>query len=460
MDAVTASSRHYDMQIKDCISIVDRTLYKFVSIIHGLDELVCLRNEKKVVTWLNNKDVEIEMNLYDEVTYHDFIFPYLHLSSTSSPKKIQNRKKIALQYAKIVKRYVPDERGSINLPFDYCQLVWVIKTVFKEHLAKNEFLLSKGIKIGFVNSSFYAKLEKKRIFIISGIATLICRGGVGFVFKVYELTTRKFLAFKVAHRNPESVQFIKKEIANLKAMHASAASNGFNPNGLQARPLATFDYNYEGSAFIGFIGKKYGVELFEWCNTEHSNEKRMRICKSLISAYKTKMQLGYWHGDIKLENILMTKEGVVLIDWAGSVLLKDAIEKFIMPQSFSRSYINKEEERHFLRLFKAQRLGFERCVKFIKLAQSMDLFALAVVLFKTLTSCSPFDLGEDKYPITKEGILSDSMEILTQRQYNENIVKTLIKMLADDPSDRYPPLDAIAVWEKLDSARTIVNNSI
>lgn len=449
MDVVRLGSR-YDMQIKEFISIADRTLYKFVSIIHGLDELVSLRSEKKVVTWLNNKDAEIEIklhDLHDKAQYHDFIFPYLLLSSKSSQKKIQNRKKIALQYAKIVSRYVPDERGSINLPFDYCQLVWVIKTVFKEHLAKNESLLSKGIKIGFVNSSFYAKLEKKRIYIISGISSLICKGSFGSVLKVYEITTKQYLAFKIAHRNPESVQFIKKEISNLTEMHAIASNKGVSLKGVQAPPFASFDYNYDGSGLIGFIGKKYGVELHRWCNNEHSNKERMRICKSLISAYETKMLLGYWHGDIKLENILMTKDGVVIIDWAGSVLLKDAIEKFVMPQSFSTAYTNKEEERCFLRIFKTKRLGFEDCVKCIRIAQSMDLFSLAIVLFKTLTSCKPFNSDKDHYPITKAGILSDSMEILTQRQYNKNIVKTIIKMLADHPDDRYPPIEAVAVWK-------------
>lgn len=449
MDVVSICSNYRGVNINERIQPVDRKLCKFISIIHAVDEIKAASSEGRLVVWLKNKASEVELILQDMSKYHDFIFPYLHLSSKSSVKKVQNRIKIALQYAKTVGQYVPDASGNIDQLFNYYHLIKLIKTVFGQHIRRNESLLSGGVKLELDCCSFYAKLEGKRICIIQGKGPLISKGGFGAVLKVFEIMTRRFLALKISHGNTLSVGLIKKEIANLTTLHVKADYDGLSVEGLQAAPLATFDFGGNESGLVGFIGELYGMELSQWSKADHSNGERLAICKSLMTAYKNKMLLGYWHGDIKPNNILMTAGGIVIIDWAGSLLLQDALEKFSTPNSWTSAFLSKNEEKNLQVLGGLNRHGFEDALKFIETAQSMDLFSLAIVLFKTLTSRKPFFYDTQGYPITIDGIRPDKLEILIQKGYGENIVNLLVKMLAHNPYNRPSPLDAIALWGEI-----------
>lgn len=446
MDAIMASSSFQGMQLKENMGAVDRKLYRFISIIDATEELKVKCEEKKVVSWLSSRLAQVGMETEGEC--RDFIFPYLHLSSKSNPKKIQNRKKIALRYAKILAKYAPDRRGNINQQFSYYQLVWIIKTVFHEHIVKNEALFLGGIKIGFPDCSFYAKVEGKQIYIIAGLNTVINMGAYGTVCEVYELATRRFFALKMAHGNQKSVELMKNEIFNLSVLHAKAGYEGLSVSGLQALPIATYDYHHDGEDLVGFIGRKYEIDLLDWLDGDHSNEERIATCKSLIAAYKNKMLLGYWHGDIKPENILMSNEGVVIIDWAGALSMQQAVEGFVIPHTWTKPYMGIQERRCLLALAKSKTRPFEKSLKFIQMAQSADLFSLSLVLFMTLTSKKPFYFDGGRRPDTIKGFRPDSMDTLLQRHYNDIVVKTLIKMLAYDPAERYSPLEAIDIWER------------
>lgn len=448
MNVITTRSSNVSLKMSQPILPVDRLLMKFISIIHGVEDLhQCPKN--KELKWLNNKILESEIKFKDVSQYDAFIFPYLHVSSNSSQNKINNRRKIALQYAKILELHEPKKSGWVNRGFSYYELVWTIKTVFKEHILKNVFLSSGGIKIGFLDKCFYAKLENKKIYIFAGAGSLIAQGGFASVAKIYELTTKQFLAFKIANQDAKSIQLVQKEAANLKEMHAKAAFYDLSTKGLQVPPLVTIDCRVAKGALVGFLSQIYGIELRKWCRGAHSNAVRLDMCKRLIESYKNKMKLGYWHGDIKIENILMEKEGAVMIDWAGSLPMQEAVETFMTPGSFTNYCINRCDEAILASLLHSNPRRFEDYVKFIETAHSMDLFALSLVIFTTLTNRDPFYFDEEDYPETKTGIRQSSMDVLIKRRYSENVVNAIVKMLADNPIARYSSLDAIAIWENL-----------
>lgn len=70
---------------------------------------------------------------------------------------------------------------------------------------------------------------------------------------------------------------------------------------------------------LSIIMPKYRINLFDWIKTCPSIEERTRVAKEIVQVILTIHSMGIVHSDLKLENIMLTKNNqVVLIDWGFS----------------------------------------------------------------------------------------------------------------------------------------------
>lgn len=449
MNGIDASLNTVCCQVQHPIPI-NPALYKFISIIRASKEIRVLCNEKRVVPWL--REIDAGLNSCSEPTYRHFVFSALGLDFSSGSKIIQKRQSIALQYAKILEPYVPDEDGGIDQDFDYLQLVRTVKTVFKNHLRQNKDLFSNGIEISIERSCFYAKVERKRPFIF-GLGKYLNKGQFGIVNEVYEIASRQFFALKRAVSNPRSLKQMAKEVNNLQKLHTIAAANQLSVEGIQTSPLATFHIlNTAHGDLVGFLGPMYGVDLYKWTYEEHTNAERIAMGKSLMQAYKHSMEIGFWHGDIKPQNVLSHEGGVIIIDWAGSILYEKAVKKFLVPSTRTYEYIHFEDRERLNDILKNSSTLSNFEALFLQAAKTLDLFSLSIVLFTILVPCHPFMLFEHekyKFPYTEEGIHQNSMRKLIERKYGPDVIHVISKMLAHHSVDRYSVQEAIEIWEKI-----------
>lgn len=421
---------------------IEPALCKFASIILAKKEIKEACDQNRLVTWLNN-----------EMTQVTDLYPLLGLTNQSLLNAIKEKINIARQYAKILERYVPDEKGNINQAFNYFQLVSVIKKVFKQHIQKNGDLFTIGFQVCIDAAKFFAKVESGQIFMFSAKNRLIGDGTFGLVGEVYEIALGQLMAVKWASDHPLAIDQINQEISVLRDIHLLADFMDSDVEEIQASPLATFSLK----DFNGFLGLEYGVDLDTWNMGLHSNERRIAICKSLVQAYSKKLKLGYWHGDLKPENILMNGKGVVIIDWAGSIPFHEAVQMIKAPSSISAIYTDSLglRKRDLIEeKYKASGLSDELKTDFLQTAESMELFSLAMVLFFILVPVRPFYLVVDEdydvnFPLTCYGIKKESMDLLLEKKYSNEIVRTIEKMLAHQPEDRYLTEQVIEIWKTI-----------
>ena len=151
-------------------------------------------------------------------------------------------------------------------------------------------------------------------------------------------------------------------------------------------------------------------------------EDRMFQFQQLFSGLKTVHDLGFLHGDIKLENIFMRKKRMFLADFGGAchkdVEVKNLTELVAGEGSRATTemYSNDfDQEESCERAENGDREGV------IEVERKRDVFALGCVLFMALTGVNPFQqVGNprtfvgfpDKIPI--EGIPQELKDLIVK----------------------------------------------
>ena len=434
----------------------DLDLYRFFSVIKDVNSIQSICQEKKIVTWLKEKHAQIEVNLDDELLRSG-----LNIKESTSKRKIEKRQTIAMIYAEILAKYIPDDSGELDLNFNYYELVTIVKGVFDKHLQKYPSLFSSGIKLNCSGQEFYVKVEKSKVCIFSNRAELISRGDYGVVYKIYEISSQQLFALKLskpAKKNTskavstarKNIRYLSSEISNLKYLHQLASTFSDGAKGLQAAPLFTFNQ----TSFYGYVGALYENELGVWAQGNHENVKRLVMAKSLMRAFETLTKLSCWHGDLKDRNVLVQGDGCVIIDFAGSMLFQEAFKNKVLPQFYSYTHTNKEDQMfctdYILGKVNDKKGESIQNEKFIELAHAWDLYSVAMILFQILSSVKPFkEMDDHPWPITKNGICQEHKDILEKKGYSPEVIKVLTQMLNHDYKTRLSVKAAIEIWEKI-----------
>lgn len=184
------------------------------------------------------------------------------------------------------------------------------------------------------------------------------------------------------------------EIDNLNRLNRRAIELNLRVDGLQEAPILTFKIQNAKCDLNAFVSLLYGINLENWTLGTHENAKRIHICKSIMRAFKQKTQLDMWHGDLKLNNIVTHEDKCKIIDWAGAITFKESSKFITHPKTASTLYMNYEDEiwmREVVTLMKGEPKELESIkIKFLEIAKAKELFAISIVLFKTLLSRKSF----------------------------------------------------------------------
>lgn len=429
--------------------MIDPALYPFFSTLRASSEIKTVSAEKKMISWL----------LQLEKPSDDYILSSLRLHREASPEKIQKRQKIALIYAKILASHVPNDKGKVHSTFNYYQLVYLVGKVIKKHICKNENLFLSGILVSVEGKQFAAKVERDRVYLFARSGTALGQGAYGKVSEIYEIVNQQKLALKQSFQTTEGLNALSREVCRLNKIHSEAGV--LSLEGLQDCPLAVFNI-HQGEQFFGFIGPKYGIELRKWIEGNHENAKRLAMCKSLMRAFKHKTELDLWHGDLKAQNILIQDEGCVIIDWAGSISFQEALTHARWPKIFTSHNITDRDYDRLVVVTRAIKLLDDCSIEkqerirvfseFVAIAHSMELFAMAIVMFVTLIPVDPFKVlsHEGRYFFAfEDGIDVPSLKKLIDKNYGMQVVETITKMLSPRYEDRYSVQEAIDIWERI-----------
>lgn len=431
----------------------EKKLFKLISTFSSLDLIQKLSSEHQLITGLKQRRASLKLDLNTD-TYKNLVYPKLGITSDTGQDSIEKKESIALQYAQILKKYKPDDSGKLHELFNYFELVSVIKQVFKQHLRGGGKIFYTGIPILIETNLFYAKVNAGQIYIISGTGKQIGQGTTGTVCSVYEIATSQFLALKIAHKNnAESLNDIQTEITNLKKIQKQMSLRVTKFEGIQSSILA--DFNLPKNDLVGYLGPQYKIDLIDWIdNNSATPQERIVLCKRLMRVFKNIDELGFWHGDIKPDNIMLNDNQPIVIDWTGALAFKEAATKLIKPKLTTSQYLNKIDILALNFMIAQKKLltitSKDEVEKFrndyIKTAKSLELFSISLTLFMTLTSESPFDDGSI-IPQSERGM---NKSPLIKMNYSDDIIQILTKMLAHQPSDRYLINEAFNAWENID----------
>lgn len=424
---------------------IEPKISKFVALIQSKKEIKECCKTKNLVTWLNNKDAELKFADVDE--YHRFISPALELASLNDPLAAQIRMKTAMRYANILGRYFPEEDGHLpNLAFNYVQLVKVVKKVFYHHIQSNSSLFVNGIRLNIKNESFLAIVARSVTYIVHEKAlSQLGKGGKGIVIAVYELAADKILALKYSE-NSKDRENLKREFDNLNILHERANMLNLSVEGLQENPFAYFDIQDGLVKLVGCLETRYEICLFEWMLKDHRNAERIAMCKRLVRAYKNKVELGYWHGDIKPENVLIDGNKLAIIDWDGAILFEDIKQAKKKPLTSTKYYLNLEDKRCVEDVMSCRYNTSSLQQQLMDAGAASELFSLGMVLYMILTSKAPFK-EKSEYPDTQRGISPEGMTALTNRYYSQAIQDLIVRMLSHYPANRLTTTDVLDFWD-------------
>jgi len=232
----------------------------------------------------------------------------------------------------------------------------------------------------------------------------IGEGSIGAIFKAKYIQNKSIYALKII----KNIKNIKDRIEGLEL------SKKFNhPNVI--RSYGYFIDEYKGKlCIISVLEYIEGTDLYDISITAHRNvrNKLSHIILQLVYGLNYIHSFNVVHRDIKLENIMLTKnDNIKIIDFDFIIKEKDNTGVNICGTPY---YIAPEILKN--------NMGGKPC----------DIWALGVVIYVLLTNFYPFEEEglEDLY----NSILNDAIDL----KYIPNIYKNLISgTLEKDPRKRY-----------------------
>ncbi len=241
------------------------------------------------------------------------------------------------------------------------------------------------------------------------------RGGMGAVYMGRDKMLDRPVAVKVMLReygsDPEFVGKFKKE--------AQAVAKLIHPNIAQV-----YSYGiYDGMPYIA-MELVAGGSLDQLMKTAGANmdvPRTMKICEQVAQALRCAADQGLVHGDVKPENILLDANGnAKLVDFGLAAMAKDTGEIWGTP-----FYIAPEKVRK-------QPVDYRA-----------DMYSLGGTIYHALCGVPPFD-GEDAVAVVKARFMGPAKKPSQVRSgLSPQIDFFVMKLLAMEPTDRYPSFEAL-----------------
>src|SRR5262245_8107629 len=246
------------------------------------------------------------------------------------------------------------------------------------------------------------------------------QGGMAVVYRARDETLAREVAVKVLHEHllaePESKARLERE--------ARAVAKLQHDNILQI-----FDYSGSGSP-SSFIVTEFidGQTLKQFLASRKVAlpEIAALIVLEVGNALRHAHSLGILHRDVKPENVMVRKDGILKLMDFGVAQILDLERMTVTGQLLgSPAYMAPE-------LLEGKTLDFRT-----------DVFSLGIMLFQLATGSLPFT-GRNPHEVLKriaEGRFPDPRTL--NRLVSDQLARIISKSLARLPDDRYPSVDAL-----------------
>jgi|GEM_PF-5501141 len=252
------------------------------------------------------------------------------------------------------------------------------------------------------------------------ILEFLGKGGMGEVYKVFDLIEKDIKALKLFNQNIDnsSVNEIKKEFQIMSVLEHPYICKVFD-----------FGMLENGIYFISmeFIDGKNIFESTEKLSLEDKVDLIIKICRGLAYIHSN----GLIHFDIKPENIILKNKEPKIMDFGLSSLKRKMKETGIKgtPVYIPLELLNNE-------------VADARC----------DLYSLGVTLFEILTRRKPFagNTIEEiiKSKMTEEPIFFENEKMNIPEEIRKIILKLMERLPADRYENAYEVISAIIPFSK------------
>jgi len=240
------------------------------------------------------------------------------------------------------------------------------------------------------------------------------QGGMAVVFRAHDETLKREVAVKLLHQHlaadTESKARLEREAQAVAKLHHENILEIFDYSGIASE-----------SAFIvtEFIDGKTLKQLFEHRRIRHPEVAAM-IAAAIGGALAHAHSVGIIHRDVKPENVMIRKDGVLKLMDFGIAQVVDLQRMTVTGQLLgSPAYMAPE-------LIEGKPLDFRT-----------DVFSVGIILYQMATGTLPF-VGKNPHEVLRrigEGRFPDPRTV--NRLIGDDLGRIMRRALARNPDDRY-----------------------
>ena len=241
------------------------------------------------------------------------------------------------------------------------------------------------------------------------------QGGMAVVYRAQDETLKREVAIKILHRHlagePESKARLEREAQAVAKLHHDNILEIFDYSGLASQSSYIVTEFIDGQTLKQYLtGRPLGF-------SEVAALIAVEICQALGHAHS----LGVIHRDVKPENVMIRKDGLIKLMDFGIAQVLDFQRMTVTGQLLgSPAYMAPE-------IIEGKQLDFRT-----------DVFSVGIVLYLLATGELPF-AGRNPHEVLRriaEGKFPDPRS--TGRGVDQVLSRIITRALARQPDDRYP----------------------
>jgi serine/threonine-protein kinase len=252
---------------------------------------------------------------------------------------------------------------------------------------------------------------------------LLCevgQGGMAIVYRAIDETLKRDVAIKVLHQHlasePESKARLEREAQSVAKLHHENILEIFDYSGPDSPSSYIVTEFIDGQTLKDFLAAR------PIAYPEVAALIALEISGALAHAHAA----GIIHRDVKPENVMIRKDGVLKLMDFGIAQVVDLQRMTVTGQLLgSPAYMAPE-------LIEGKALDFRT-----------DVFAVGIMLYQLATGSLPFS-GKNPHEVLRRIVEGKFAEPRTlNRRVSDGLARILARALARQPGDRYPSLDAL-----------------
>jgi tRNA A-37 threonylcarbamoyl transferase component Bud32 len=246
------------------------------------------------------------------------------------------------------------------------------------------------------------------------------QGGMAVVYQAIDETLKREVAIKILHQHlasePESKARLEREAQSVAKLHHENILEIFDYSGPDSASSYIVTEFIDGETLKEFLGTR------ALAYPEIAALVAVEIGGALAHAHAA----GIIHRDVKPENVMIRKDGVLKLMDFGIAQVVDLQRMTVTGQLLgSPAYMAPE-------LIEGKPLDFRT-----------DVFAVGIMLYQLATGSLPF-AGKNPHEVLRrivEGKFADPRTL--NRRLSDGFARFVARALARRPDDRYPTLDAL-----------------